>query len=76
LPFDDEKFAEEDCEGELKDQTGGLEDDFTTEEDGYDAFASLSREDGIGGFLITKDESDDTEADEEYGSDEDCPVVL
>jgi hypothetical protein len=30
LPFDDEKFAEEDCKGELEDQAGSLEFDFTT----------------------------------------------
>lgn len=71
-----EKLAKEECERELKDQAGGLEDDFTTQEGGYDAFASLSREDGVGGFLVGKDESDDAEADETYGGDENCPVVL
>lgn len=76
LPFFNEEFAEEDCEGELEDQAGGLEDDFTTQEREYDGFASLSREDGVGGFRIGKDESDDAESDEEYSGDEDCPVVL
>lgn len=75
LPFFNEEFTEEDCEGEFEDQAGGLEDDFTTQEREYDGFASLSREDGIGGFRIGKDESDDAETDEEHSGDEDCPVV-
>lgn len=76
MPFVNEKLAKEDCERELENQAGGLEDDFTTQEGGYDAFASLSREDGVGCFLVGKDESDDTKADEAYGGDENCPVVL
>ena len=76
LPFFNEELAKENCEGELEDQAGGLEDDFTTQEREYDGFASLSREDGIGSFRIGKDESDDAESDEEYSGDEDCPIVL
>lgn len=76
MPFVNEELAKEDCERELEDQTGRLEDDFTTQEGGYDAFASLSREDGVGSFLIGKDEGDDTKADEAYGGDKNCPVIL
>jgi hypothetical protein len=59
LPFFDEELPIEECERELEDEAGGLEDDFSGEENGDHAIASLSREDGGCSFLVGKYEGDD-----------------
>jgi hypothetical protein len=76
LPLDDEELSEEDCERELEDEAGGLEDDFSREEDGDNAIASLGGEDGVCSFFVGEEEGDDAEADEANGGNEDGPIVL